>query len=95
MLDITPVDASSVERIVNEMNSAGYASLDDLISPEYLKRAREYVSQQVQNQGTEYFALHGLHAMSDSFFADLAASPAFQELLKDVYRHGVGEEPSP
>lgn len=93
MLDVRTLEAPEIGRLVKEMDTKGFATLADFIPSRCLQQARDYVDSQVSQFGLEFFAIHGLDAMRDSFFGELAKASAFNQLLHDVYRAGAGHAP--
>ncbi len=89
MFELSTVDAATVARLVRDIDTQGFAVLDNFISGEQLQHARDFVSCQVKEHGSEYFALHGLTAMHGSLFEELGTSPAFRQLLNEVYQSGL------
>lgn len=95
MFESAPIEPTVVKRLVSDMDTQGFAVLDNFIDPERLEAAREFIFKQVEEHGPEYFALHGLSAMRGSLFEDLACSPAFRQMLNEVYQAGIGTSPPP
>lgn len=95
MFELSTVEPAAVTRLVRDIDSQGYAVLESFIPDDRLQQARDFIQSQVEQHGPEYFALHGLAAMRGSLFEDLGTSPAFRQLLNDVYQAGLGLTPPP
>lgn len=89
MFELSTVEPATVARLVKDIDTRGFAVLENFIAADQLQQAREFITRQVAEHGPEYFALHGLAAMRDSLFADLATSPAFRQMLNEVYETGL------
>ncbi|HDZ55036.1 MAG TPA: hypothetical protein ENI17_11815 [Pseudomonas xinjiangensis] len=94
MFDFKTVDAQVVCRLASDMDKNGYAVLPNALSPEDLQSARHYINDQASLRDNEYFAVHGIEAMEDSLFGSLGASPAFRQLLAELYEIVTGEAPA-
>lgn len=93
MSGVTTMDMSAAQRSV-DIDSNGFAVLENFLSSEMLEQGRAFIEQQAKIRLGEYFAVHGIEAMSGSVLATLAASGPFKEMLVDLYRAQTTKEPS-
>lgn len=93
MSGVTPVD-ETVARLAAEIDRHGFAVLENYLSPDALEQGRAFVSQQAQQHQGEYFAIHGIEALSGNLPANLALSAPLREMLSDLYKVQTGREPS-
>lgn len=77
-----------------EIDSNGFTVLENYLSPEMLEQARVFIEQQAASRDGEYFAVHGIEALSGSVMASLALSAPFKEMLADLYQLQAGRDPS-
>ncbi len=77
--------------IADEMNRKGSACVANFLSAEQLDSLREMVRNDAAKHSGRYFAHHGGAEIEASLLGLLGASPAFRELLAEVYRIGAGE----
>lgn len=77
-----------------EIDSNGFAVLENYLSPAVLEQGRAFIEQQAANHHGEYFAMHGIEALGGSIMATLAMSAPFKEMMADLYRHQTGQDPS-
>jgi hypothetical protein len=87
------MDTSAAQRAA-EIDSKGFAVLENFLSPDLLEQGRAFIEQQAKVRLGEYFAVHGIEAMGGSVLATLAASAPLKEMLVDLYRAQTGEDPS-
>ncbi len=80
--------------LVGDMNTRGYGVAENCISLDALADLRRYVHDSVSKTGGEYVAFSGPDAMRGTFLQDLAASPNFQTLCREIYSSGV-QKPAP
>ncbi|QGZ29795.1 hypothetical protein [Stutzerimonas stutzeri] len=83
----------SAARWAAQIDSNGFAVLENYLSPEVLEQGRAFIEQQAANHEGEYFAIHGIEALSGSIVAALALSAPFKEMMTDLYRVQTGREP--
>ncbi|MFL9814430.1 hypothetical protein D7241_14330 [Stutzerimonas sp. VN223-3] len=88
------MDMTAAQRAV-EIDSNGFAVLENFLSPELLEQGQAFIEQQAEIRLGEYFAVHGIEAMNGSVLATLAASAPLREMLVELYRAQTGKEPSP
>lgn len=93
MSGVTAMDMSIAQRAV-EIDSNGFAVVENFLSSEMLEQGRAFIEQQAAIHLGEYFAVHGIEAMSGSVLATLAASGPLKEMLVDLYRAQTTKEPS-
>lgn len=81
-------------RLAGEIERNGYAVLENYLSPDQLEQGRAFVSQQARPRQGEYFAIHGIEALSGTLPGDLAQSAALRAMLGELYRLQTGRAPS-
>ena len=91
--DLSVDDA--VARLAARMDRNGFAVLENYLSPDMLEQGRAFVSQQVLQRDGEYFAIHGIEALSGTLAGDLALSEPLRETLRELYKVQTGRQPSP
>ena len=82
-------------RLAAEIDRTGYAVLEHYLAPDMLEQGRAFVTQALAQHQGEYFALHGIEALSGSLPANLALSAALKEMLSELYTRQTGRAPSP
>ena len=75
-----------------EIDRNGYTVVENFISPEELEQARAYVNDQAARHGGEYFAMHGIEALSGCIASTMTLSAPFKEMLAALYRLQAGRE---
>jgi len=85
-----PVSAAHAS-IADEINRKGSACVANFLSAEQLDSLREMVRNDAAKHSGRYFAHHGGAEIEASLLGLLGASPAFRELLAEIYRIGAGE----
>ncbi|WP_150304684.1 hypothetical protein [Pseudomonas saliphila] len=94
MTEFAPIDAGVVSRLASDIESNGYAVVQNFFSPEQLELAREYIRSETSKHHQEYFSIHGVEAMEGSLLANLSASTTFRQFLADLYEKATGAQPS-
>lgn len=84
----------TITRLAAEIDQNGFAILENYLSPEMLEQGRTFISQQTQQHNGEYFAIHGIEALSGSLPASLALSTPLREMLSELYKTQTGRAPS-
>ena len=75
-----------------EIDRKGYTVVENYISSEELDIARAFIEEQAARHGGEYFAMHGIEALSGCIASTMALSVPFKEMLADLYRLQAGRE---
>lgn len=75
-----------------EIDRNGYTVLENFISQEELELARAFISEQAARHDGEYFAIHGVEALSGCIASAMALSVPFRELLADLYKCQTGRD---
>jgi hypothetical protein len=81
----------SRERIVDlvaDMNSVGFGVLSGYLEPADLEDLRRFVETAVAAAGGEYVAFAGEEAVAGTLLHTLSSSPAFVNLLHQIYEQG-------
>jgi hypothetical protein len=73
----------------------GFGVIPNLVGPGDLARMRAFVAQAVRAAHGEYAGFIGPDAVAGSGLDELAVSPAFGDLIRQVYAHGTGQVPPP
>ncbi|MBE7927360.1 hypothetical protein INQ33_07095 [Pseudomonas saudiphocaensis] len=84
----------TITRLAAEIDQNGFAILENYLSPEMLEQGRTFITQQTQQHNGEYFAIHGIEALSGSLPASLALSTPLREMLSELYKTQTGRAPS-
>ncbi|MDR3434936.1 MAG: hypothetical protein P4L95_24035, partial [Rouxiella aceris] len=69
MSHLISIDEATSARLVNDMDTLGFATLEDAQTSEDLKDLRAYVERQAAKHNNQYFAYHGYSALADSTLA--------------------------
>jgi hypothetical protein len=89
------VSAEEIETLVKDMEVNGYGRLANFFTDEIIAETRDYVLGELKKHSGEYFSYNGLDAVQGSLLADLGGSPAFRDILAEVYKKGTGSPPPP
>ncbi|UPQ82194.1 hypothetical protein M0M42_17605 [Pseudomonas knackmussii] len=91
MSGVTAKDTSAATQTA-EIDRNGFTVIENYISPDELEQGRAFIEQQAARHEGEYFAIHGIEALSGSIASALALSAPLKELLADLYRLQSGRE---
>ena len=72
------------------MNRVGFGVLSGYLKPTHLKRLRQFVEAAMAAAGGEYVLFTGEEAVAGTLLEKLSASPAFVNLLHQIYEQGSG-----
>jgi hypothetical protein len=92
MSHLISIDEATSARLVNDMNTFGFATLEDALTPGSLKDLRDYVERQAARHNNQYFAYHGFQALADSGLAVLGKATEFKAALAHMHRLGRGHD---
>jgi len=92
MSPLIQIDETTSARLVDDMNTHGYATLENALSEDALADLRTYVDQQAIRHNNQYFAYHGYPALAGSALATLGKSPEFKALLARMHTLACGRE---
>src|SRR5260221_273057 len=76
--------------LVADMNRVGFGMLSGYLEPADLEDLRQFVETAVAAAGGEYLVFTGEEAVAGTLLEKLSASPAFVNLLHQVYEQGSG-----
>lgn len=80
----------AVERLVAEVERAGFAVVPGFIEPAALGALQQFVSSAVDQAGGEYTVFNGASAVAGTLLAALPRDPAFQSLIRRIYVGATG-----
>ena len=89
-VELPDISDIMVERLVNEINTRGYAQIEHYIDKSTLRSMQGFVADTVRRSGKEYVALTGAAPVADTALADIARSDRFQALMRRLYTLGTG-----
>jgi hypothetical protein len=89
-MDVPEISRERVRDLVADMNRVGFGVLSRYVEPVDLEDPRAFVESAVAAAGGGYVALTGKDAVAGTLFDKLSASPAFVNLLHQVYEQGSG-----
>ena len=76
--------------LVADMNRVGFSVLSGYLQLADLEDLRQFVETAVAAAGGEYVVFTGVEAVTGTLLDKLSASPAFVDLLHQVYEQGCG-----
>ena len=91
---IPEISCETIIDLVTDMNRVGYGVLPRYLEPTDLEDLRQFVETAVAAAGGEYVVFTGEEAVAGTLLEKLSASPAFVNLLHQVYDQGSGR-PAP
>jgi hypothetical protein len=91
---IPEISSETVIDLVAEMNRVGFGVLSGYLESADLEDIRQFVKTAVAGAGGEYVVFTGKEAVAGTLLNKLSASPAFVNLLHQVYEQGSGQ-PAP
>ncbi|RXT56503.1 hypothetical protein B6S44_05400 [Bosea sp. Tri-44] len=86
--------AESARTIARQIESEGFAVIDDYVAPDQLQTAQNFVRQAVARNGGNYLAINGSEKLGGTFLHDLATDPGFIALCHGIYESSTGK-PAP
>jgi hypothetical protein len=87
---IPEISCETIIDLVTDMNRVGYGVLPRYLEPTDLEDLRQFVETAVAAAGGEYVVFTGVEAVTGTLLDKLSASPAFVDLLHQVYEQGCG-----
>lgn len=78
--------------LVHDMNSEGYACIENFIKPEALSQMRGFVAAAVRESQGNYVCFKDIRDLSGSSLDELFASPDFKKLITAVFERGAGRK---
>jgi hypothetical protein len=87
---VPEVSRETIIDLVADMNRVGFGVLSGYLEPADLDELRQFVETAVQAAGGESVVLIGDQAVAGTLLDKLSASPAFMNLLRQVYEQGCG-----
>jgi hypothetical protein len=93
-LDVPEISGETVIDLVADMNRVGFGILSGYLQPADLEDLRRFVEAAVAAAGGEYVVFTGEEPVAGTLLDKLSASPAFVNLLHQVYEQGSGR-PAP
>ncbi len=85
----------ALQHLIGDMNTAGYAVVQDFIDSDTLRSLQAYVRDRVAEAGGEYVAPTGAPALLGSGLDEIGRAPAFLGLLAALYEKDRGNRPQP
>jgi hypothetical protein len=89
-LYVQEISRETITNLVADMNRVGFAVLSGYLEPADLKDLPQFVETAVAAAGGEYVVFTGQEAVAGTLLDKLACSPAFVDLLHQVYEQGSG-----
>lgn len=95
-MNVSLADPPSIagSRLAQQINSDGYAVIENFVDPSDLRVAQQFVSDAIARNNGEYVGFSGTKDLGGTFLANLPQDPSFIELCRDIYESGVGK-PAP
>jgi len=87
---IPEISRQTIIDLVADMNRVGFGVLSGYLKLADLEDLRQFVETAVAAAGGEYVLFTGEEAVAGTLLGKLSASPAFVNLLQQVYEHGSG-----
>lgn len=88
-------DDLAISRLVQSIDTQGFAVVENALSAEQLAEAQAFVDRAAEDRGGEYFAIHGREALAGGLLGELGNSPELQTLMAQLFWAGSGRAPSP
>ncbi len=92
-LAVPEIPESAIYTLVTDLNTTGYAMIPNYIEPATLTRMQDFVRAEIAKAGNEYVGLNGPKAVAGSGLDELYYTPAFNNLIKTIYKLGTGKTP--
>jgi hypothetical protein len=83
---------ASVASLVADIERTGFGVIPDFVGADELKRMRAFVAKAVQDAGGEYAGFVGPDSVTGSGLDELARSPHFRDMVKEIYERGTGRK---
>src|SRR5260221_7207345 len=87
---VAEISRETIIDLVADMNRVGFGVLSGYLEPADLEDLRQFVETAVAAAGGEYVVFNGEEAVAGTLLDKLSASPAFVNLLHQVYEQGSG-----
>jgi hypothetical protein len=88
--NVPEISRETVIHLVADMNRVGFGVLSGYLEPADLEDLRQFVETAVAAAGGEYVVFTGEEAVAGTLLDELSSSPAFVNLLHQVYEQGSG-----
>lgn len=85
---------SAAAAIAQQIDTHGYAVVEDFVAPEDLSVAQQFVCDAVAASGGDYAGFNGTKDLGGTFLASLPNSPSFNGLCHGIYEKALGQ-PAP
>jgi len=82
------IDGRLEQSVFDDLQEIGIVEIKDIFSNEYLEKCREFVREKLDEHGQKYFALINPQNLSDSPFEQIANTPEFLSLLRNLSVRG-------
>jgi hypothetical protein len=83
---------TTVAKLVADIESRGFGVIPDFVAASDLARMRAFVAKAVKNTNGEYAGFTGPEAVAGSGLDELARSPGFRAIVREVYERGTGRK---
>jgi hypothetical protein len=87
---VPEISRETIIDLVADMNRVGFGVLSGYLEPADLQDLRQFVETAVAAAGGEYVVFTGEEEVAGTLLEKLSASPAFVNLLRQVYEQGSG-----
>lgn len=79
------IDESQIQKIVRDINTSGFAQLENFLPLDVLGSLQSFILQKVADSGNEYLGLIGSQSVEKTVLAQLSASAQFNKLLQRLF----------
>jgi hypothetical protein len=87
---MTDHSQAAVAQLVAEIDRTGFGVIPNFVAADELARMRAFVARAVQQAGGEYAGFAGPEAVAGSGLDELARSPRFLAMIREIYERGTG-----
>jgi len=94
-MQLGPLAKDEFDRIINDMDTNGYAILPNAISADEIAEARKFVEAETEKRKGEYFSFVGREAVAGTLLQRVGESPQFRALLAELSSHVMGRSVAP
>ncbi len=83
---------ATLANLVADIERTGFGVIPQFVSADQLTRMRAFVAKAVEDAGGEYAGFIGPDSVAGSGLDELARSPHFQDMIKEIYERGTGQK---
>lgn len=85
------MDLKTEDRLFAELQDKGFTCLENAVDPEFLAACREQIDALLDKRGERFFTIIQPQNREGGAFAEMAATPGFVNLLRNLARRGHSE----